>query len=95
MVLFSPCFRRVCSVVPCVLFVLLFMYCQDVSSIETQKWKELSFQFMTEEIGEDEDEVITQHELPWISECKLTMMHGNSIIATGRHAINCDILNNK
>ena len=59
------------------------------AGIEMQNWKELSFEFMTEESGGDEDEVITRHELPWRSECKLTvlMMHGNPIIATARYAI--------
>ena len=44
---------------------------------------------MTEESREDEDEVIMQHrhKLPWRSECKLTMMHGNLTIASARHAI--------
>ena len=38
--------------------------------IETTKWRELSYHFMTEESGGEDEDTITRHELPWRSECK-------------------------
>jgi hypothetical protein len=35
---------------------------------ETTKWRELSYHFMTEESGGEDEDTITRHELPWRSE---------------------------
>ena len=37
-------------------------------SAEEERWKELSYHFMTEESGRDSTDEITQHKLPWRSE---------------------------
>ena len=36
--------------------------------LEEQRWKEISYHFMTEESGGESSEEIVRHELPWRSE---------------------------
>jgi len=38
--------------------------------LEATKWKELSYQCMTEESGGESSEEIVRHQLPWRSECE-------------------------
>ena len=38
--------------------------------LEETKWKELSYQCMTEESGGESSEEIVSHQLPWRSECE-------------------------
>ena len=38
--------------------------------LEETKWKELSYQWMTEESGGESSEEIVRHQLPWRSECQ-------------------------